>query len=93
LNSFFDKFDRNDRNAHTTSSFASKGVSPSKVSDREHKPRNTFQHPLPPTSAKKRSLSKNNLGTKSFVENEDDPHAVTVSGQFFAPKASKVEGN
>ena len=32
LNNFFDRFERNDRNANTTSSFNSKGVSPSKAS-------------------------------------------------------------
>ena len=32
LNSFFDKFERNDRNTMTHSSINSKGVSPSKLS-------------------------------------------------------------
>ena len=75
------------------SSFNSKGVSPSKASEKDHKPRNTFtQPPQPPTSAKKRSLSKNNPGTKSFVDHEDDHHANS-STQFFTQKLSKVEGN
>ena len=94
LNSFFDKFERNDRNTNTMSSFASKGVSPSKASEKDHKPRNTLNnHPPPPSSAKKRSLSRNNPGTKSFIDPEDDPHAVTVSSQFFPAKSTKVEGH
>jgi hypothetical protein len=49
------------------------------------------QPPAPPPSAKKRSLPKNQ-GGKSFIEQEDDPHAVT-DGQFFSNRCSKVEGN
>ena len=45
FNNFFDSLDRNDRNAKKTSSFSSKGVSPSKASVKDHKPRNTMTQP------------------------------------------------
>ena len=51
------------------------------------------QPPHPPSSAKKRSLSKNPPGGRSYIDVEEDPHAATVTGQFFNPKQSKVEGN
>lgn len=51
-----------------------------------------MKNPPAPVSAKKRSLSRNN-GGKSFIEHDDDPHAQTVTGNFFIPKTSKVEGN
>ena len=56
----------------TTSSFNSKGVSPSRISEKEFKPRPTLTQPPqpPPSSAKKRSVSRNN-GGKSFIDHED----------------------
>lgn len=92
LNILFDKLDRN---AGTSSSFYSKGVSPGKASEKEpvHKQRNTLtQPPHPPSSAKKRSLSRNAPG-RSFIDDQEDPHAATVTGQFFNPKQTKVEGD
>lgn len=68
LNTFLDKFDKNN---NTVSSFASKGNSPSKISDAGNPPKGRLavqqQQQPPPPSAKKRSLSKNN-GQKSFIE-------------------------
>ena len=79
---------------HSTINFNSKGVSPSKASEKDHRARNTLtQPPQPPTSAKKRSLSKNNPGTKSFIDHDDDPHAASASSNFFQQKMTKVEGN
>ncbi len=46
----------------------------------------------PPLSAKKRSLSRNNT-QKSFIEGEDDPHAVTVGNFLVNKRPSYVEGN
>lgn len=92
--------DKFDKNYNTNSSFASKGASPSKISENGNipKPRITLQQQPPQAppqpSAKKRSLSKNNTNNnqKSFIEQEDDPLAATT-GAFVLPKRTLVVGD
>lgn len=100
LNNTLDKFDRN-ANTMSSSNFHSKGASPNKPGDSTIKGRMTMNNPpptqsqisqQPPLSAKKRSLSRN-ATQKSFIDTEEDPHAVTISGNFFVGKRTLVEGN
>jgi hypothetical protein len=73
----------------SSSSFASKGVSPSKIIE---KPRQTLQQNHPPhISAKKRSLSKN--GQKSFIDTEEDQHNTTTISNFGGRLQNLVQGD
>ena len=93
LNSIIDKYDKN---VMSNSSFHSRGTSPSQASEKDVKQsaqaKSRVRMPVPPpsSSAKKKSLERN-YTAKSLVVDED-PHAMTVTGNFFMPK-SAVEGN
>ena len=87
LNTFLDKYDKN---VMSNSSFHSRGVSPSRASDKDVKQsayaKSRVKVPVPPptSSAKKKSLERN-YTAKSLVVDED-PHTMSVTGNFFVPK-------
>ena len=74
----------------SNSSFHSRGVSPSRASEKETKQsahtKSRVRVPVPPptSSAKKKSLERN-YTAKSLVVDED-PLSMTVTGNFFVPK-------
>jgi hypothetical protein len=93
LNNFLDKFDKQTR---TVSSIQSKGNSPNKTAElmatlppTKSRVLLQQQQPPPPQSAKKRSVSKYNP-QKSFIEGDEDAHAVTAGNSFFLPTKSNL---